>query len=182
MDGEGEITYSQDLETTRACYKGNFKDGKMAGKGNLVWKDGDTYEGDFKNDLRNGFGVLTYSKQSVGDYYKGLWRDGKMSGKGKLVWKTGETFEGNFENGLKNGFGVLSYSKESSGDYYEGHWKDNKKSGKGKLVFKNGKTLEGFFENESFKHWTENQFENSLLLSYVFWVTFYPYLKNNDFK
>jgi hypothetical protein len=79
-------------------YKGDFKDGKQSGKGKLSWKDGSKYEGDFKNSIRHGFGVQTYSKDDAADYYEGHWKDDKKSGKGKFVWKNGTKQEGIFEN------------------------------------------------------------------------------------
>ncbi len=51
MDGEGEQIYPKDDEHSRLSYNGNFQDGKRSGKGKLVWKNGEKYEGDFENDL-----------------------------------------------------------------------------------------------------------------------------------
>ncbi len=110
------------------------------------------HQGNFENDLYNGFGVHTYSKESTNQYYEGHWKNAKKSGKGKLVWKNGSKYEGNFENGDFNGFGIYTFSKEDAEDYYEVHWKENKRSGKGKLVFKDGTKQEGIFENGWLKH------------------------------
>ena len=99
MDGEGELIYPEDDEFNRVSYNGNFKAGKKSGKGKFVWKNGEKYEGNFENDLRNGFGVYTYSKEDAGDYHEGHWKDDKKSGKGKLVFKDGTKQEGIFENG-----------------------------------------------------------------------------------
>ncbi len=151
FDGEGELIYPKDDIINRVSYNGQFKEGEISRKGNLLLKSGAKYEGDFENGRFNGFGVYTYPKEDAGDYYKGHWKDGKLSGKGKFVFSDGEQYEGDFENNLRNGFGVHTYSKESAGDYYEGHWKDNEKSGKGKLVWKDGTKQEGIFENGSFK-------------------------------
>ena len=99
MDGEGDLIYSKDDKFNQVSYIGNLKDGKQSGKGKLVFKDGEKYEGDFENDLRNGFGVYTYSKENERDYYEGHWKEDKRSGKGKLVFKDGTKQEGIFENG-----------------------------------------------------------------------------------
>jgi hypothetical protein len=70
----------------------------MSGKGKLVFKSGDKYEGNFENFDFNWFGDHTYSKESSSDYYEGHWKDGKRSIKGKLVSKNGQMLEGIFEN------------------------------------------------------------------------------------
>jgi hypothetical protein len=98
MDGEGELIYPKDDKFNRVSYNGNFKDGKRSGKGKLVWKDGSKYMGDFEKDLRNGFGVYTYSKEDAEDCYEGHWKDQKKSGKGRLIWKNGTRQEGIFLN------------------------------------------------------------------------------------
>ena len=52
------------------------------------------YEGQFKDDIYNGFGRFIYSN---GNYYIGNWLDGKRSGYGKLVDKTGRIYEGQWQ-------------------------------------------------------------------------------------
>jgi hypothetical protein len=46
MDGEGELIYPKDDQFNRVSYNGNYKDSKQSGKGKLIWKDGNKYEGD----------------------------------------------------------------------------------------------------------------------------------------
>jgi hypothetical protein len=50
--------------------------------GKLVWKERIKYKGNFDNNLRNGFGTFTYSREDAEDYYEGEWKDGIKSGKG----------------------------------------------------------------------------------------------------
>lgn len=38
------------------------------GKGILLRENGDVYEGEFKNDMKDGFGIL---QLKIGDLYKG---------------------------------------------------------------------------------------------------------------
>ena len=49
------------------------------GKGTVVYKNGDKYEGDWSNDLRHGLGTLwIYKGGKTGKYvvrYNGEWRD-----------------------------------------------------------------------------------------------------------
>jgi hypothetical protein len=46
----------------------------MHGRGNLSWKDGKKYEGDFLNDKREGHGTF---KWADGRQYIGEWKAGK---------------------------------------------------------------------------------------------------------
>lgn len=52
------------------------------------------YEGQFIDDVYNGYGRFIYSN---GNYYIGQWLDGKRSGYGKLVDKTGRVYEGQWQ-------------------------------------------------------------------------------------
>lgn len=58
------------------------------GEGKLIWKDGDTYEGDFKN--------------------------GRINGTGKFVWSDGDIYEGNYINGVKTGEGRFTVVNEET--------------------------------------------------------------------
>jgi hypothetical protein len=42
-------------------YTGNFVNGSKHGNGLLLWENGDTFDGEFKNDLIDGKGILTLS-------------------------------------------------------------------------------------------------------------------------
>ena len=52
-----------------SVYRGDYCDKKKRhGFGRLTWKDGSYYEGEWKNDKAEGFGILMHSD---GDIYKG---------------------------------------------------------------------------------------------------------------
>ena len=63
--------------------------GKVTGVGKEI--NHIIYEGQFVDDVYNGFGRFIYSN---GNYYIGNWLDGKRSGYGKLVDKSGKVYEG----------------------------------------------------------------------------------------
>jgi len=63
--------------------------GKVTGVGKEI--NHIIYEGQFKDDVYNGYGRFIYSN---GNYYIGNWLDGKRSGFGKLVDKSGRVYEG----------------------------------------------------------------------------------------
>ena len=66
--------------------------GKVTGVGKEI--NHIIYEGQFKDDIYNGFGRFIYSN---GNYYIGNWLDGKRSGYGKLVDKSGRVYEGQWQ-------------------------------------------------------------------------------------
>ena len=45
-----------------------------------MWVDGSKYNGNWKNDKANGFGILYHAD---GDIYEGDWKDDKAHGIGK---------------------------------------------------------------------------------------------------
>ena len=45
----------------------------MHGFGTFKWPDGKTYEGNYKNDVKDGEGTMTFSN---GKSYKEVWKDG----------------------------------------------------------------------------------------------------------
>ncbi|KAH3765655.1 Ubiquitin carboxyl-terminal hydrolase CYLD [Pelomyxa schiedti] len=140
----------------------------LQGRSTLCYPDGSTYEGEFFNNQRDGWGVLDSSEGS----YSGLWRGGAWA-KGtwethdELVdaeWKESDRDGANY----KHGWGV-QMAKVRSGandDYvtletvYEGEWKWDKRHGgeggcyvgewqndmfhgKGVRVWSDGTTYEG---------------------------------------
>ena len=44
-------------------YNGDYVDGIRQGKGKYVYANGDKYEGDFKNNKKHGIGKLTYKEK-----------------------------------------------------------------------------------------------------------------------
>lgn len=49
----------------------------MHGKGQFTWIDGKVYNGDYKDDKKEGFGEF---KWPDGKIYRGQWKDGKQHG------------------------------------------------------------------------------------------------------
>lgn len=91
--GKGELT------TDKFYYNGDFMNNMMHGYGNIKFLlDGNEYEGQFKKNLIEGWGVFTWKN---GDRYEGQMKNGKMHGKGKFFYNNGNTYEGFFENGKK---------------------------------------------------------------------------------
>ena len=54
-------------------YKGQSKDNYRHGIGVFIWPNKKAkYTGEFKNDMRNGFGRLVHSENSI---YEGYWKN-----------------------------------------------------------------------------------------------------------
>ena len=53
--------------------KGEFFKDEYHGRGEVSFPNGDTYEGNYKNNLQHGFGVYTFSDGRIesGQYEKG---------------------------------------------------------------------------------------------------------------
>lgn len=71
----------------------------MNGNGKFEWPDGKVYEGQYKMDKKEGFGIL---KWPDGRIYKGNWKNGKQDGEGQFYApKTQDWKKGKWENGKR---------------------------------------------------------------------------------
>lgn len=61
---------------------------------------GAVYEGEWKNEMRDGWGVQRWPDGSV---YEGYWVEDKSCGQGKLVHADGDIYEGEWSNDQANG-------------------------------------------------------------------------------
>ena len=56
--------------------------------------NGNKYEGEFKNNLRDGYGIQYFSN---GNIYKCRWKDDKIEGYGIIILSDGFRYEGEFK-------------------------------------------------------------------------------------
>jgi len=133
--------------------------------------DGENYEGEFRDGMKHGHGLLTALRW----YYKGEFRLGKRNGKGEYRWtdgtnrlyeggfdedmfhgqgtytdEFGNVYIGGYERGKKSGHGMLKMVKK--GLVYEGSWSDGKKDGLGKLIQGEHVLLEGNWKHDEYLH------------------------------
>jgi hypothetical protein len=96
-------------------YIGYFSKGNKSGKGKMEdFVKNCEYEGDFKNNMKNGYGEEKY-------------RDGSV-------------YKGEFKDNMKHGKGILLL--HGSGSYgYEGEFKNDKICGKGKFKWNDKKNI-----------------------------------------
>lgn len=76
-------------------YKGNWRDGKRTGRGELILPSGDRFIGDFVDNYITGPNSECYF--SDGSVYKGAMVNSKKEGKGEFIWSTGERYVGDFK-------------------------------------------------------------------------------------
>ena len=71
---------------------GDFRNNNRQGYGVLTYKDGAVYSGEFLENKKHGYGRSVYLNAThEGNYY----RD-KRNGHGKYICSTGDSYEGNF--------------------------------------------------------------------------------------
>lgn len=100
----------------------------------MYYSNGSIYEGNWKDDIRQGFGKLTLLPNSpVEESYEGDWDDDHWHGKGKYCYRKceGTIYEGDWVYGIREGFGTLSYA---DGSFYRGEFKKDQMWGKGMFV------------------------------------------------
>ena len=62
-----------------------------------IYPDGSIYEGEWKDDLQNGYGTWTFADGSI---YVGEWKNGEYHGHGRLTYPDGKKHEGEWKDGV----------------------------------------------------------------------------------
>lgn len=147
----------------RGQYTGEWKDGNMHGKGKFIEIWGDIYEGNFKNNMADGFG---FQKKKDGTEYVGEFKNNLYEGKGVLLdnneikiegnfknnlahgkakqtHPNGSIYEGDFERGLYHGRGIQVLTEDPDIIKYEGDFREGLRSGQGTFTYKDGSVYTG---------------------------------------
>ena len=126
LTADGKIfRYGRKRYPNGDLYQGEFVDGLREGRGQLEYANGNVYQGEWKSNMFHGFGVMSWGPFSEGD---------------RII--TGRRYEGNYERGMKCGEGLLLLGQ---GDKYEGCFKDDMYHGPGKMTKGNGDQIEGIY-------------------------------------
>lgn len=125
-------------QTTVGYYSGYVEKGKPNGMGALQYDSGLLYNGEWKEGVWKGEGVLSASTFE----YNGEWCNNLPMGEGVITYKDGSFYDGSWYNGKYNGYGTALFS---DGSMYIGGWKDNEESGYGIYVFYNGDRYSGIW-------------------------------------
>ena len=133
------------IETEYGVYKGHVNDnGEFDGKGVFRWKIGDVFDGKWKD----GEMVTGRSTFHDGDTYEGEWKGDKKNGQGLYRWKDGRRYFGQYKDNQKHGEGMYTVPEDKY--IYFGNWSDGAKHGFG-MESKNGVQYEGHFQYDQ-KH------------------------------
>ena len=113
-------------------YLGNVLKGEREGEGIMLFNNGESFIGHWKNDVQEDKGIFYYKN---GDKYDGEWINGKREGKGIFYYHNGDRYEGDWKNDRKDGKGIiyLHNGDRAMGDFYNGC-----KRGKFVIFKKNG--------------------------------------------
>lgn len=116
-----------------AVYRGYVRNGAFNGEGEIIFSNGDKYEGSFQNNLRHGFGTFVSHDQSVKRKVTGTKKLAALSltiesSAGAPVCDAKQVahlrrYEGSWSHDRREGgWGIASYS---NGDHYEGPFHAN---------------------------------------------------------
>ncbi|KAJ8319767.1 hypothetical protein KUTeg_001354 [Tegillarca granosa] len=128
--------------------------------GEMKWKDGRSYVGNFKLGFQHGYGKLMIPQDDGSErVQQGNWKDGRLHGLGKVKYSNGDVYEGYFKEGERHGHGVYSQGKYTSNtaSVYIGEWLSDKRNGYGVLddILKGEGlivTLDGMYFEGNFTH------------------------------
>ena len=110
-------------------YLGNWKDDEFHGRGMAYFANGSRYEGMFNSHKKDGYGELFYKDNdpSIAGKYIGEFKNNVRHGFGVMTWENGDRYEGEWENDKYHGYGLAT---TLDGYRYEGEWSHGKEAGK----------------------------------------------------
>ncbi|CAD8146305.1 unnamed protein product [Paramecium pentaurelia] len=127
-------------------YVGQFSDGLFQGEGQYVWANGDIYKGIYKAGKRHGMGIYQ-TKQYT---YEGEWVDDLKDGFGVITLQENNCkYQGQFQKDeiVINQEIIIKFPDDS---IYKGQIKNYQPHGKGYLQFIDGKIQDGNFKEGNF--------------------------------
>ena len=126
-------------------YEGEFKNNMKEGIGLYRWADGTTYMGQFQKGKITGLGKMQFAN---GNIYEGQFNEGYITGWGKFVWDDGKYYIGNYLNNKKDGFGLFVWNLDPLNAVI-GFWSQGKQNGVGVRLFKGHYKFSLFQESKS---------------------------------
>jgi hypothetical protein len=119
-------------------YEGEFKDHLRDGLGTCLYTNGDMYEGEWKEGMVHGQGLITNSKGDM--VCRGVFADGRINGKATFHHNDGSLYSGDWRESRRHGLGTYT---DAHGNVYNGEWKDNVRQGHGTTRDVNNNVFEG---------------------------------------
>ncbi|MCR2805552.1 stalk domain-containing protein [Paenibacillus soyae] len=149
-----EYLYSNDTE-----YFGAEQNGLPHGEGRLLHNGKLFYEGDFKNGIIEGSGIM-YDLEDRSSYYEGEFKNNRFNGQGTTVYSDGSYYEGPFVDGMREGSGKLLNADDSL--QYAGMFSGDALNGKGTYYFDDTSYYVGSFTDGSFDGQGKMYYEGEL--------------------
>jgi len=116
-NGKGTMFFKEGIFLT-----GEWKNGKLNGKGSFLSESGVLYIGDFVNGVKEGKGILFYKDNGM---IMGNFSNDKMNGRGFQIFTDGSVISDViYKDDKKNGMGYQYEIKTKQ--LYEGEWRDDK--------------------------------------------------------
>jgi len=144
------------------------ENGLKKGKGIMIYINGEIYDGNWENDVKNGNGLLCLDNQ---DYEK--INNIKISNNIKEIFDlnlNNNIYKGEFINDKKNGKGILFMNSKknyfNNNKIYFGNFLNDNKNGYGCIYFNNECYFECFWENDKIDNTKEGIFHINNLIEY----------------
>ena len=127
----------------------------MSGISAYIYAHGDTFIGEYENNVRKGSGSYIFGADSkwAGDSFIGQYDNDKRNGSGTYSYANGDQFTGTFKNGNRHGKGVMTYA---NGTTFTGEYKDDRRNGEGTIKFADGTIETGIWINGEFQETPSN--------------------------
>lgn len=111
-------------ERENATYQGQYQEENRSGFGEIIYKDSSIYIGEWEGDQKQGKGLFILPN---GSYYRGSFVNGQPHGGGLYFDAENDLeFQGRYKNGNRNGVGVLV---DNQGNSESGMWINNQRDG-----------------------------------------------------
>ena len=124
-------------------YEGEFKNGVASGFGIMYSNNKKEYQGDWKNGRRGGIGQEFDDDDKL--KYQGEYKENRKHGIG-IQFGENYIYEGEWKNDKIEGYGISIY-KNKDLQKYEGEWKNDVFEGYGILYYTDGSIFNGEFKN-----------------------------------
>lgn len=144
----GRVTEGYVFDSLAGCeyadgtqYKGQMRDSRPNGQGEMLWPSGNRFEGTFaagkpvKGSYKSKGGALCQGPMNA-KY--------QIEGSGHCVYGSGARYDGAFKGGVRHGKGKIRFA---SGASYAGAWKNGKQHGKGAYAWPDGARFDGTFKD-----------------------------------
>lgn len=101
-------------------YEGQWRMGRQDGKGEMLWNNGNRYQGQFVDNEFSGCGHMRWFAEGVS--YRGQYVADLKHGHGVFTWADGRTYDGEWVRGLRWGRAVVT---EGNGCRREALWEND---------------------------------------------------------